>query len=301
MLIVAASALCLLVAIGFSRPGRAALGRLLSVVSGSQPDEGMESPFSSGQGSGDFEQRARVRHGWSATVTNSVLRGTITFYNRNGEAKRQASLSLYRKYPDRLRLDLDSGSVVETLAFDQNTAWRTGEPNLSEEQERDIRAWLRLFPERLFMMRGAGAQYREAGRRVEDYRPAVPWADRTQPGAPVSLEQVEVMDTIDTQPSPGRVADRRKVFYYIDRGTATIHSVRWIEPDDPNRRQDDNAAPKTDMRVDFSDWRVVDGVLWPFEVIRWAGGRVAFRIQLAEVRMNQDTPDSLFQQHPAVR
>ncbi|MCI0487551.1 MAG: hypothetical protein L0229_13240, partial [Blastocatellia bacterium] len=93
----------------------------------------------------------------------------------------------------------------------------------------------------------------------------------------------------------GRVGDRRRVIYYVEKTTHTIQSVRWLEPDDPRREVSGGRGPMTDVRVEFSDWRTVEGVLWPFEVVRWSGGRVEYRIVLNEVKMNQTLGDSIFQ------
>jgi hypothetical protein len=39
----------------------------------------------------------------------------------------------------------------------------------------------------------------------------------------------------------------------------------------------------------------VSGVLWPFEIIKWTGGRVEFRLQVTQLQVNQSLPATLFQ------
>ncbi len=146
------------------------------------------------------------------------------------------------------------------------------------------------------MTRGGGVNYREAGHRIESLRPARPGQPATKINPPVVLEQVETEDVIGPPPTPARVGDRRLITYYIDSARSTIESMRWLEPDDPRRRADDTSAEKLDVRVNFSDWRTVNGVLWPYEVTHRLGGKVDFRIQVSEVRLNQSMGETLF--HP---
>ena len=228
-------------------------------------------------------------------MLNSVLRGAITFYDRDGTKIGQAKLNVIRKYPERLRVELDRGDSVEVWGVDQATAWKSDAPNLSESEARDIRAWLRLCPERLFVTRGSGASYREAGERREDFKASRPWQDQVRINPPLQLQQVEVEDVIGQPPTPNRAGDRRLVTFYINRQDFTVEAARWLEPDDPNRSIDDLSAAKTDVRVDFSDWRAVGGVAWPFEIIHRLGGKVDFRITVNQVLLNQPLADALFQ------
>lgn len=286
----------LLFTIGLSKPGRSAINRLISLVAPSpvtttaeknaQPLGNTVSPTATAE---DVEGRARVRHGWNATVINAVARGTITYYDSDGMVSGQAAITLYRKYPQLLRIEIDRGGTVEVLGFDQVRAWKAGAATLSEEDARDIRAFLRMGPERLFVTRGGGSPYREAGRRVED---SVPGADGTV--SPVMLEQVRMEDTIGPPPIANRVGDRRSVYYYIERDSSTVVTARWLEPDDPRRSVSDPNTPLTDVRVDFTGWQRVAGVLWPFEISHELGGRVDYRIQLSQVKLNQPLADTLF-------
>ena len=242
----------------------------------------------------DTEQRVRTRHGWNSTLQNSVITGQISFFNRAGQQTGQANITLYRKYPNLMRAVIVRGTSVETVGFDATQAWKSGKAGLSEAEARDIRAWLRLWPERLFTLRSAGARYREAGKRVEEVRPSTPWQAAAQIDPPAVLEQVEIQDTIGAGPDAQRVGDRRSVYYYIDQ-SSLIRSARWLEPDDPRARADDRRAAKTDCRTDFGNWLQMGGVMWPMEITRWLGGTVAFRIQVDEVKVNQPVTDSMFQ------
>lgn len=283
----------LLAAMALSNPGRATIARVLSslTVRTLRPDP----TVSAAQSGPDLEARARARHGWNAAlVDNSVVQGTVTFYNRDGGTTGQAQVVIYRRYPDRLRVVLRRGASVEVLGFDQTTAWSSsGPPN--EHQARDIRQWLRICPERLFTTRSSGANYREAGARREDFRPGRPWQGPGRIDPPLELEQVQMVDILGVPPDPTRVGDRRFVTYYINRQNYTIESVRWLEPDDPRRRADEPTATM-DVRVDFGDWRMVGGVLlWPFDLVHWEGGRVDYRITTTQVQINQPLADAIFQ------
>jgi hypothetical protein len=288
----------LLAAAALSSPGRATIRRAFSTITGSQPEASVSNgaePAAMAQVGEDLESRARARHGWNVGVINSVMSGTITFYDRDGTTTGQANLTVYRKYPDRLRVELNRGGSVEVWGFDQTDAWRTSNRSLGEREARDVRSWLRLCPERLFTTRGGGASYREAGQRREDFQAGRPWQGQVRSNPPLQLQQVEMEDTIGLPPSPTRTGDRRLVTYYINRQEFTIESARWLEPDDPNRRTEDISAAKTDVRVDFSDWRRVGGVLWPFDIVHWQGGKVDFRISITQMQINQSLVDTIFQ------
>jgi hypothetical protein len=286
----AAAVVCLLAAGAMSSPGRTALRSVLTALH-----------ITSATPEGDVEQRARARHGWSAAVANSVVRGKITYYDRNGMATRQVRLTLMRKYPDRLRVEIDDRGTVVTSGFDGTATWKSGSLNLGEEEARDIRAMLRIGPERLFVTRGGGGRYREVGRRIDEDRGASPDPKDFPPtgakprGKQKVLDQIETEDTIGLPPLLGqRVGDRRLVYYYVNREDSTIETARWLEPDDPRQMADDANTPLLDMRVDYSDWRRVDGVLWPFEVTCSKGGSLHYRIVAEEVSANQHMADTIF-------
>ncbi len=123
--IAAAVSVCLLTGASLSEPGRAALSWLVSAVKGERPEAGQ-----------DVEQRARIRHGWNEAVLNSVVRGAVTFYDRDGAQAGQANLTLYRLYPDRLRVELDRGGTVEAAGYNSSGAWQAGAERLNEEEAR---------------------------------------------------------------------------------------------------------------------------------------------------------------------
>jgi hypothetical protein len=269
---------CLLGAVALSSPGRSAIRRVFSTTKTAQPSPSVSDSVgvaSADQTGPDLESRARVRHGWNAGVLNSVMRGTITFYERDGTSAGQGNLTVYRAYPNRMRVELDRGATTEVWGFDQVRAWRSGELALGEGRARDLRQWLRLCPERLFTTRGGGASYREAGMRKEDLKPGRPWQEQMRINPPLELEQVEMEDIIGAL---GRAGDRRLVTYYINSQDFTIESARWLEPDDPQRNIDDPQSAKIDVRIDFDDWQRMGGVLWPFDIVHWMGGKVDYRI-----------------------
>ena len=236
------------------------------------------------------EQRARAAHRWSGSVLDSVARGAIIYYDASGEATGQYAITIFRGYPDKVRVEIDRGRSAEVFGFDQTSAWKGGVPNLKEEDARDIRAMVRICPERLFVTRGGGSAYREAGRRIEDSPPVASGGGPT----PVVFDQVEMADTLGPAAGASRAGDRRSVYYYVNQATSLVETARWLEPDDPRQDPDDEGAVLTDIRVDFGGWREVSGVTWPFEITHSSGGRVDYRIVLNEVRMNQGLTDAVF-------
>lgn len=278
--IIAFAIVCLLSAAAFSKPGRATITKVLAVL----------------QQAPDVEQRARSKHGWSAAEVNSVVRGTITYYDQNGMSVARAGLTLYRAYPSMLRMELNRNGVVEVSGFDQVKAWRAGVAQLNEQQARDIRAILRMWPERLFVARAAGMKYREVGRFVDDSN-LVPTAIATPSSPsvkqPRAFDQVEIEDTIGAPPALTEIRDRRLVSYLIDRESLLVSGAKWLEPDKPGLINNPK-TPLTSMSLDFSRYGKVNGVSWPMEVTHRMGGKVDFRIQVTDVLMNQPLPDTLF-------
>jgi hypothetical protein len=246
---------------------------------------------------GDVERRARARHGWDGQpVLNSVASGSLTYYDGQGMAIRRANLTLYRKYPDRLRLELEQDGVTEVSGFDQAQAWKLGSATLSEEEAREIRGWLRLWPERLFTTRGAGARYREVGRRIEDDEAS---KNSTTPAGnssalSITYDQVEMEDTLGPPPTSAQVGDRRLIYYYVNRDSSMVTTARWLEPDDPRQSIDALNFTAVDRRINFVGWQEFDGVLWPKDIICNKGGKKFLSIQLQEVKINQQLNDSLF-------
>lgn len=287
----------LLASIIFSRTGKGLVERLFAGFSNSASKNGTTdaSAESVSLQTVDLGARARARHGWTTALLNSVMRGSISFYDRDGNSTRQAAVTVYRLYPDRLRVELTRGASTEVFGFNQTDAWSSLSGTLNARQARDLRAWLRFCPERLFTTRTV-TNYREAGRRVEISKPGRPWQGQEQLAVPKQLEQVEIEDLIGVPPDATRVGDRRFIVYYLNRQDFTVESARWLEPDNPTRRIDDLQEAKSDVRLDFDNWQTVSGVLWPFEIVKWNGGRVEFRVQVSQVQFNQTLADSLFQQ-----
>jgi hypothetical protein len=288
----------LLAAAASSSPGRTAISRAFSTFAGAQRQlAGTNTSETSAmaQAGQDLEGRTRIRHGWNSDVINSMLRGTITFYDRDGTNVGQAKLTVIRKYPEQMRVEIDRGNSIEVCGVGQGIAWKSGATKLSKSEARDIRAWLRLCPERLFVTRGSGAGYRETGERREGFKASRPWQEQLRINPPLQLQQVEIEDIIGQPPTLNRAGDRRLITFYINAQDQTVEAARWLEPDDPKRSIDDLSAAKTDVRVDFSDWREVGGVVWPFDIIHRLGGQVDFRISVTTVLVNQTLPETIFQ------
>jgi len=291
----AAGLVCLLAVVALSNPGRVALRRLAAKVTGSPASKtAVEASEATADDGPDVEQRARARHGWGTPIINSVVQGTITYYDRNGGVSDQAGLTVYRALPNSLRVELNRNGTVETVGFNGISAWQAGTTTLSAPRARDIRAWLRAWPDRLFTSRGGGAPYREPGTRLESSRPARPWQGATHLRQPIAYDQVEMQDVL-VPPVGGGAGDQRTVLYYVNQQTATVEAARWLEPDDPTRAVNDATAPKQDVRVDFGDFRQVGAVLWPYEIVHWQGGKVDYRITVTQVQLNQSLVGTIFQ------
>jgi hypothetical protein len=283
LIAIAAVVMCLFAMIGISKPGRSVLTKLIA-----RGRLALQAPA-------DVEQRARAKHGWNAGVLNSVVKGELVDFDGNGMATRIAGFTLYRLYPDRLRLELDRRGSVEVSGFDGRDAWRQGAASLTEEAGRDIRAFLRVWPERLFNSRASGAEYSEAGRKFEDRRPAFPGQPAMEIQPPQVFDQVVITDASVPRAVAGRVPDERNVVYYVGSQDSTVWAARWLEPDDPRKVVALRSASLTDVRVDFGRWQQVQGVLWPMEVTHTFGGKVDWQMRVSEVRLNQSLAVTLFQ------
>jgi hypothetical protein len=288
-----AALVCLLAAAGLSQPGRHSVQRLLAVITGRHGAGLLLSPAAAS--SSDVEQRARSHHGWSAAVLDAVQHGSITSYDRSGAITHQATLVVYRKYPDLLRVESTTGQTTQVVGFDGTSPWTPGPTSLTAAAARDIRQWLRCSPERIFLTRSAGAAYREPGRRVEDHTPPTPWQAAVDLAQPREYDQAELADLIGPLTPVQGPVDRRSVTYLIDRQTSLIAAARWMDPANPSLSAATAGVSLVETRVEFGVWRDVAGVQWPYEITHWSGGKVDFRVQLTSVQMNQNPLDSLFQ------
>jgi len=247
----------LLAVAGVSKPGRTTARKLFSLLA----------PVAA---SPDVEQRARAKHGWNTRMTGAVVRGTITYY-QDDLVQRQARLTLYYGFPNQLRVETEYQGIIEAWGYGSAGEWQLRAASLSAEEKRDIRGWLRLLPARLFVDRAANAGYRELGSRLEAGRPEAPGHRRADNQSWKGIEEVEVIDNIGA-------ADRRAIYYTVDKDNAIVSSARWLEPDNPQDNVEDPNAPTKEVRVDFSNWRRFDGVLLPQQVTRWVAGKADFVI-----------------------
>lgn len=273
------AAILLLAAVASSKPGRAALVKVISMVR-PQPTVTTTTAVAP-QTARDVEERARARHGWTRDIRTSVMRGSIIYYDSEEQPTGQWAVSIYRKYPESVRVEISRRDGTLAMGFDGRDAWKTGESAPTPEEARDIRSLIRIWPERLFVTRDSGAGYREAGNRIEELAS----------GEQVFLDQVEMEDEVGQV----RSADLRQVYYYVNRDSSFVEAARWLEPDNPARRVDETGVALRDMRADFGSFREAGGVMWPTEITHRSGGRIAFRIKVNEVKVNQPLPDSMFQ------
>src|SRR5262249_28366981 len=134
---------------GVSKPGRGMLARLIDRFAAHQ-----QSPTAVAERSRDgldVEQRARAAHGWTPQIANSVAQGSISYYDASGVATSQHAITITRGYPDRVRVEINRGANVEVFGFDQTSSWKRGAAKLKDTEARDIRAFARMCPERLFV------------------------------------------------------------------------------------------------------------------------------------------------------
>jgi len=301
--IASALTVCAMAAAVISNPGRAGLGRVIAVIGG-----GGAGPHRTGVGSKqattagvDAGQQAAAAAGWTANIHNSVTAGSITRYDRTGAATSQAGIILYMKYPESLRVDIDhGGGSHDIIGFDQGSVWSSSKSGLTATDSRDIRAWLRTRPERLFAKRGGGAAYREAGVVTVDHIPGMPWQPAKDLDASIALQlaQIEIIDDMNPRPVAGTGtpwSDRRRNYYYVNTNGWLIASERWMEPDDPTQDPDSLKVSKTAVEIDYGNYQQSGGVQWPFDIVHWYGGKVDYRITVASVKVNQPLQDTLFQ------
>ncbi|HEY6329561.1 MAG TPA: hypothetical protein VI756_09490 [Blastocatellia bacterium] len=313
-----AACICLLAALAVSSPLRRGVSHAWSVVAGGRgaSSESLSKAFL------NVEQRAQSAAGWNLVVRDSVSKGTITYYDRSGAATGTAALTLYVSYPDRVRVEIDRGAgATETAGFDQQSAWSSTNPALSDIQSRDILDWLRTRPERFFYKYAMGSAYREVGSILDEHIPGRPWHAAEEPDNPARLDQVELIDdlfssapmaartagqvgasvsagagTPGSQPSAGSAAHtiQARTYYYIDRKDSTVRRAKWMEPQETTQDRT-NGIPTVAIQVDFGDYRKIGGLQVPFDVVHWWGGKVVYRLTFSSVRLSQSLPDSLFQ------
>lgn len=285
---------CLILVSSISGAGRRWMSGVASLFKSSQPAPTPSAPTPSAptprvQPTGDVESNARAQHGWSSSVADSVVYGKIAYYDDQGNQTSAGQITLYRVYPDLLRLEVEWTSGKEVYGIDNLGAWVEGKPVISDDDMREIRAFLRIWPERLFIARSQGAPYREVGIHREDFKLAGPGQPSLDVEPGITFDQVQVEDTLQVQPS-----EKRRVYYYVNQSNSRVSALRYPEPDDPNADALDPQTDSTEARVDFDDWHTVNNILWPYLITHRLGGKVDFRIWVSEVTVNQSPSPDLF-------
>lgn len=282
---------CAITAFSISSAGRRWMNGVAGIIKSGQPEHAPSVLAAPLQPTGDVESNAREQHGWSDHIQDSVVHGKIAYYDDRGNQTSSAALTLYRIYPDLLRVELawDTGTGTDLFGVDENDAWVHGVSTSSADDMRDIRAFLRIWPERLFVLRNNGAGYRELGSHTEDVKLAGPGEPPVDIDPAITFDQVQVEDLIKISST-----DKRILFFYVDRSNSRVSALRYMEPEDPNADPSEPGTDKIDNRVDFDNWHTVDSVLWPFLITHRLGGKVDFRIWVSDVSMNQSLDSSLF-------
>ena len=282
----AIGSICLLGAAALSKPGRATVDRLYTMLRGA---DGV-SP-----GAADAEGRAKEKAGWDKPPATSVTSGTITYFDPRGAILKRGRITVYRNYPDSIRVDIEHQGIVQTQAFDGKDTWQARAAALTDGQERDIRALLDVWPEQLFLARGRGRAYREIGRVFQDSRPSRPVRSPDDDKLK-EFNQVEIQEQIVTPPDGNKAGktDRRTITYLIDAKEDRVYSAQWLEADDASKSDQDGTS-RYAVRVDFEKWRRVDGLLWPGQISRWDGGQLQWVIEVKDVQVNAALPSRLFE------
>jgi hypothetical protein len=293
LLITSVAALAVLLVAGLGWPGRLNLMRILSP--GTSATTAAVVP--QGGDSSDPEEKAKGKHGWGSPPQSSIQRGIITYFDPSGAVARRAILTVYRKYPNQIRVDVEQDGLIQTQGIDTGSPWQArSAASLTDAQNRDIRGWLRIWPDHLFITRSAGGAYRELGQAIEQARPGPPGHRILYPRPDRVLDLVEVDDDISPPGSnSNQGGEKRTVSYLVDRERSVVYAARWLEPDDPTQSADSTAA-STDIRIDFGDWKRVGGVLWPMRITRYVGGRLDWNVELREVLVNAQLPATVFQE-----
>lgn len=245
----------------------------------------------------DVEQKARSKQGFDpSTIKNSVISGNLTTYARDEKVTSQAAFKLYRQYPNQLRLELTYSDRVDIVGTDGIAVWTNNPGQVTALEARDIQGWGRLWPERLFIDRAAGGAYREVGKYTEEYQAASPGKGLVILNPRPESDQIEIQDDTGVLPlgDSKTTSNVRSVNYFVDTQTSLIRRMSWLEPEDPSLQPDDPALPWLDVRVGFDNWQTVGTTLWPFEIVRWWGGKVDLILKLSTVEINQAVDDSLF-------
>jgi hypothetical protein len=292
LLIIGIAVLAMLSVVGLSWAGRLNLMRIFSP--GTSATTAAVVP--QGGDSSDPEEKAKGKHGWGSPPQSSIQRGIITYFDPSGAVARRGNLTVYRKYPNQIRVDVEQDGLIQTQGIDTGSPWQArSAASLTDAQNRDIRGWLRIWPDHLFIARSSGGAYRELGQTIEQARPGPPGHRILYPRPDRVLDLVEVDDDISPPgSSSNRGGEKRTVSYLVDRERSVVYAARWLEPDDPTQSAD-STAPSTEIRIDFGDWKRVGGVLWPMRITRYLGGRLDWNVELREVLVNQQLPAAIFQ------
>lgn len=283
---------CAVSGFSISSTGRRLMNGVAGLLKSTQPGPAPSVLAAPPQPPGDVESNARAQHGWSERIVDSVIHGKIAYYDDRGNQTSSAALTLYRIYPDMLRVELAwySGNATGVYGVGENDAWEQGVSVPSADDMRDIRAFLRVWPERLFVARGNGAYYSELGSHIEDFKLTGPGEPPVDIDPAITFDQVQIEDVIKISST-----DIRLIYYYVDRIDSRVKALRYMEPEDPDADPTDPATDKIDARVDFDNWHTVNDVLWPFLVTHRLGGKVDFRIWVSDVAINQSLSSDLFQ------
>jgi hypothetical protein len=283
--------ICLIVAGSISVYGRRWFATISTSMKAGKPQPASTSAPAAAQGPANIAQAASAAHNWNKYILDSIVSGTITYYDITGNQTVTGSITIYRRYPDLLKVVIDWDGSTEVYGVDDRDSWVQGATTISNEDARDVRAFLRIWPERLFVAYDLGAPYSEMGQHVQDYKPIAPKQDRVDLETLLTFHELEVEDTIGREKP-----ETRKVYYSVNTTNSRVNALHYLEPDNPEEDMTDPETERTEIRVEFDNWQTINNVLWPFDIFHWYGGKVDYQIKITQVLTNQNLSNEVFQQ-----
>jgi|GEM_PF-964942 len=167
---------------------------------------------------------------------------------------------LRMKSPNRMRLDLDLGVLKQSRGFDGKVGW-TKQAGVTEQQGADL----------------------QRTQRSAIFLPILHYADAKVPVRLKGKESLNGSDAYVLEFSPGEKSVEQ---FYID--TKTFLLVREVR-EAPNRQ-----GSSDQITTDYSDYRDVNGVKFPFSITQTQPGQV-LAVLFDQIRTNVPLAEELFQ------
>jgi len=174
------------------------------------------------------------------------------------------SITLYKKEPDKRRVDVETMGRVSTQAYDGVTAWRnniqTGTiEELSEEEAKDMK------------------------------REALPLASILYPekyGISFAYKGKEKLDSKDYFVLEQTYSDGFKVTLYVDPETYLTHKSK--------AHVTDPTIGEIEVEQTIADYKKVDGLIIAHKIVTYINGQEYYKITITKASLNTGLEDSLF-------